>query len=322
MSKPAIRNDSRGRSASKPREIPKKGWREILTRVKNDIGSDNVPLISASIAFFGLLALFPAIAATIAIGGLIVDPHQIEQQIDAVSDMLPPEAATIITDQATQVAENTGGGLAFAAIVGILFALYAASKGLKALIQGLNIIYNEDEKRGFIKLNLTAFILTLGLILLMILAFGLIALLPAVVGVLGLGSEIQWLVSLASWPVLFLFAILGYAVIYHYGPSRDRPQWRWISWGSVLGVLVWVVGSLAFSIYVSNFGNFNETYGSLGAVIILLLWFWLSAFSVLLGGELNSEMEHQTEYDTTVGEPEPMGGRGAYMADTRGRNPP
>jgi membrane protein len=310
----------RGRQADRPSRIPRAGWRDILLRTKNEIGEDHISLIAAGVAFYALLALFPAIAAMIAIWGLAFDPQQIGRQIEALSGILPQQAAAIVTDQARQVAGG-GGGLSLAAAAGIVFALYSASKGTKALIEGLNVTYDEEEKRGFIRLNLLALALTLGVILAMIVAIGLIIVVPALLGNLGLGSLVQGLIGLLRWPILFLGALLVLAVLYRYAPSRAAARWRWVSWGAAVATVVWVIGSIAFSIYVSNFGSYNETYGSLGAVIILLMWFWLSSFVVLLGAEVNAEMEHQTEQDSTTGAPEPRGRRGAYVADQVGEVP-
>ena len=314
------RSAERGRGAERPSQIPRAGWRDILIRTKNEIGNDHVSLIAAGVGFYALLALFPGIAATIAIWGLLFDPQQIEQQIAAVSGLLPEQAAAIVTEQARTVAAG-GGGLGLAAVGGILLALYSASKGMKALIEGLNIVYDEEEKRGFIKLNLMALGLTLGVIVAMIAALGLIIVVPVVLGFLGLGSVVSALVSLLRWPTLFVGALLILAALYRYAPSRAAPRWRWVSWGAGVATVVWILGSIAFSVYVSNFGSYNETYGSIGAVIILLMWFWLSAFIVLLGAEVNSEMEHQTERDSTTGAPQRRGRRGAYVADQVGEVP-
>jgi membrane protein len=314
------RSAERGRQADHPSEIPKPGWRDVLLRTWNEIGNDHVSLIAAGVAFYGLLAIFPAIAALISLWGLALDPQQIEQQIESVSGFLPQDAAAIIKEQARAVASGAGG-VSLAAIGGILFALYSASKGMKALIEGLNIIYDEEEKRGFIKLNLIALGLTLAAIVAMIVALGLIVVVPIVLEFLGLGSGVDTLVSLLRWPVLFGGALVVLAALYRYAPSRAEPRWRWVSWGAGIATLIWIIGSIAFSIYVRNFGSYNETYGSIGAVIILLMWFWLSAFVVLFGAELNSEMEHQTERDSTTDRPLPRGRRGAYVADHVGESP-
>src|ERR671918_1645503 len=310
----------RGRHADRPSQIPKSGWRDILLRTKREISDDHVSLIAAAVAFYGLLALFPAIAALISLWALLFDPQQIEQQIETLSGLLPPEAAAIIEDQARKVAEDVGG-LSIGAAGGILLALYGASKGMKALMEGLNIIYDEQEERGFIKLNLIALGLTLLVILAMIVALGAIIIVPILLGAVGLGPVAETLANLLRWPLLFVVALFALAIIYRYGPSRAQPRWRWVSWGAAVATIIWIIGSIAFSIYVQNFGSYNETYGSIGAVVILLMWFWLSSFTVLLGAELNSEMEHQTERDSTTGEPQPRGRRGAYVADHVGEVP-
>jgi membrane protein len=310
----------RGRRADHPGQIPALGWRDILLRTWNELGDDHVSLIAAAVAFYGLLALFPAIAALISIWALALDPLQIEQQIGTFSGLLPPEAAAIVKQQAHQVAANAGG-LSLAAALGILLALYGAAKGLTALIEGLNIIYDEREERGFIRRNLLAFALLLVVIVAMIVAVGAIIVAPIVFNLIGLGPVVETLLRLLRWPILFGVALIVLAILYRYGPSRAEARWRWVSWGAAIATAVWTLGSIAFSIYVQNFGSYNETYGSLGAVVVLLMWFWLSAFIVLLGAELNSEMEHQTERDSTTGREKPLGRRGAYVADHVGEVP-
>jgi membrane protein len=251
----------------------------------------------------------------------LFDPQQIAQQIQSVTGALPEGAAGIVNDQAQAVAAGARTGVSLAAVVGILLALYSASKGMKAMIEGLNIIYDEEEQRGFIKLNLVTLILTLGLIVMMIVALATITVIPAVLGNLGLGEVFRTLLNYARWPVLLVVALVGLAILYRYAPSRQQPQWRWVSPGAVTATVLWLIGSVAFSIYVRNFGSYNETYGSLGAVVILLMWFWVSAFMVLFGAELNCEIERQTARDTTTGRPKPRGERGAYAADTVGEKP-
>ena len=311
----------RGRHADRPQDIPKPGWRDILLRVKDELTVDHVSVVSAGVAFFGLLAVFPAIAALISIAGLLLDPAAIEAQLEAAASALPQNAAAILQNQAQKVASNAGTGVGLAAIFGILVSLYSASKGMKTLMEGMNIAYDEDEERGFLSLNVTALALTLFLIVgvLIALAFTLVA--PALLGSLGLSDTAQVLVTYGRWPILAILTTLGLAVLYRYGPSREDPQWQWVSVGAVVATIVWIVGSVAFSIYVRNFGSYNDTYGALGGVIILLTWLWLSAFIVLLGAELNSEMEHQTTRDTTTGPERPRGQRGAAKADTVGRTP-
>jgi membrane protein len=187
-----------------------------------------------------------------------------------------------------------------------------------SLIEGMNIVYDETESRGFIRLNLVALALTLVLMLIALVSLALVAILPGLVGALGLTGMAFTLIQWLRWPLLALVVIGALAMLYRFGPSRDAPQWRWVSWGAGLATLLWILGSIGFSLYVRNFADYNQTYGSLGAVIILLMWFWLSAFVVLMGAELDAEMEHQTKVDTTRGESRPMGERGAHVADTLG----
>jgi membrane protein len=321
MASPAEHPDARGRKADEPSQIDRPGWRDILLRTKNEIADDHVSMIAAGVAYYAMLAIFPAVAALISIWGLVADPQQITRQIDRVSSVMPPQAASLIQTQAGELASHAGGGVTFAAIGGIILALYSANNGTKSLIEGLNIIYDEREKRGFFKLNLVALGLTMLLVVGMILAMALVILLPALLGHLGLGAVLATVATYLRWPLLFVGAMVVLTMFYRYAPSREEPRWRWVSWGAAAATLLWTIGSIGFSIYVRNFGNYNATYGSLGAVIILLFWLWLSAFIVLLGAELNSEMEHQTGLDTTAGEPQPRGERGAYVADTLGEEP-
>jgi membrane protein len=310
-----------GRDADRPQQIPTAGWRDVLWRVKGEVSKDNLSMVAAGVAFYGLLAIFPAIAAMVSIYGLVADPQTIEQQMSAMSGMLPEQAQGIIRSQLSRVASGASGALSFAAIIGLLATLWSANKGTKALMEALNIVYDEEEKRGFIKLNLISLALTLGILLFLIVALALIAVLPALFGNLGLPETVRQWASWLRWPILAVVFIIAIACLYSIAPSRDVPKWRWVSWGAVLATMLWLIGSVLFSWYVANFGSYNETYGSIGAVIVLMMWFWVSAYIILIGAEVNAEMEHQTERDTTRGEREPRGRRGAYVADTVGEQP-
>lgn len=310
----------RGRQAERPSQIPKSGWKDVLKRSKEEMARDHVSMVAAGIAFYGLLAIVPAIVATISLWALLFDPQQITQQIANVSHLLPEEAANIIRQQAEQASQDAGAGMSLAAIGGVLFAIYSASRGVDGFMEGLNIIYDEEESRGLLKRTALKLLLTVGAILMTLVTLGVITVIPAIVDLLGVPDVIGTAINLARWPLLMVTAMLAVAILYRYGPDRDEPRWQWTSVGSVVAVLLWLVGSIAFSLYVRNFASYNETYGSLGAVVILLMWFWLSAFIVLMGAELNSEMEHQTKHDTTVGNKEPIGERDAYVADTVGES--
>ncbi len=311
----------RGREAARPGEIPKPGWRDILLRTWREQSRDNLSLVAAGVAFYAMLALFPAIAALISIYGLLADPAQLQSQIGEVSGVLPPDARSIIQSQLSQVVSGAGGALSLGAVAGVLLALWSASKGMKGLIQALNIAYDEQESRGFLKLNAISLLLTFSGLVFFILALTAVVAMPALLDNLGLPDAVMWTVSIARWPVLAIAGMLALSVLYRYGPDRDQPRWRWVSWGSAGATVAWIGASLLFSLYVSRFGNYNETYGALGAVVILLMWLFITAYVVLFGAEFNAEMEHQTRKDTTRGEEQPMGKRGAHAADTLGPKP-
>ncbi|MDO5757920.1 MAG: YihY/virulence factor BrkB family protein [Rhodobacterales bacterium] len=309
---------SRGRKAEKPTQIPAKGWKDIALRVKDEMAEDHVGLIAAGIAFYTLLAIFPALTALLAIGGLLVEPSQIVTELQTITEILPQEVATIILDQAQDVAGSAQGGLGLAAVLGLLLALYSASKGVGSLIEGLNVAYDEEETRGFIWLKVITIGLTLALILGAVVAMTLMVFIPAALAFIEIGPWIQLAVTGAGW--LFMLGLLSVALafLYRFGPDRDRAEWRWATAGSLLACVLWLIATIGFAIYAANFGSYNESFGSLGGAIVLLMWLWISAYIVLMGAELNAEMEAQTRCDTTIGEDQPMGQRGAEKADTLG----
>jgi membrane protein len=313
--------NGRGRDADVPRQLPKTGWRDILWRVYEEVSKDNISLVAAGVAFYLILALVPAMGAVVSIYGLVTSPEEVQQQISSMSDALPKEAQSIIQDQLKSIATTGGAALSFGAIGGLLFTLWSASKGMQALMTSLNITYDEEETRSFLKFTGVALLLTIGGIIFLILTLFLITSLPALLETIGLGGTAQTLLSLARWPILAMVFMTMLAVLYRYAPCRHEPKWQWVTWGAGTATILWLIVSAGFAFYADNYGSYNETYGSLGAVVILLMWFWLTAFIILLGAELNSEMEHQTRKDTTVGEPKEMGQRGAYVADHLGQQP-
>ena len=286
-------NDERGLEMTAPDDISHSGWWAILLRVKARFGEDHISVFAAGVAFFGLLALFPAVAATISLAALAVEPGVILAEIEALTSRLPPAAGAILQGQASEVAAAIGPSMGLAAAAGLLLTLYSASKGVKVLIEGMNLAYRQREERGFLHLNLLAFGLTLAMIFALLVAMGLLVAGPALLDSLGLSQTGQTVLGYGRWIVLGALALFGLAVLYRYGPSRANPGGRWVSPGSLVATLLWIAGSAGFSFYVGNFGSYNETYGALGGVIILLTWLWLSAFAVLLGAELNSEIERQ-----------------------------
>ncbi len=308
----------RGRHADTPTDIPARGWKDIAYRIYQGIGEDRIVATSAGATFFLLLALFPGIAGLISLYGLFADSSSISQHLNYLSGVLPEGGTQIIGDQIERLASQPAQKLGVGMIMGLVISLWSANGGMKAMFDALNVVYHEKEKRGFFRLNAVSLGLTFGAIFFMILSLVTITAAPILLEYLGLSSAMDLLLKLGRWPLLLVIASFFIAVVYRFGPSRDKPKWRWISPGSALAAALWLAASLLFSWYAENFGSYNKTYGSLGAVIGFMTWLWLSIIVILLGAKLNAELEHQTMEDTTEGQQRPLGQRGAYMADTVG----
>jgi membrane protein len=306
-----------GREADKPSQVPPRGWKDIALRIKNEVKQDNVGSLAAGLAFYAMLAVFPGLVALVSMYGLIFDPADVEKQVASFSVMLPGSARELLEAQLHQLVANSPSSLGIGAALGIAGALWSASSGVASLIKGINIAYDEPEKRGFFKLRGLALLFTLAVIVLAIVALALIAVLPGLLG--SLQGPVQSLVKIGRWPVLALGVLLVLAVLFRYAPDREKPRWRWVTWGSAIATIVWLLASAGFSLYVSNFANYDKTYGTLGSVIVLLLWFYVSSFVVLLGAEINAEIEAQTAKDSTTGPAKHMGQRGATKADYLGK---
>ncbi len=311
-------DEGRGRLARTPSEIPPRGWKDILLRVYQNISEHRVIALAAGVTFYSLLAIFPAIAALVAIYGLFADPATLGGHLKALSGVLPGGAIEVVRDQLTRVASQRGSTLGLAFVVGLAVSLWSANAAMKSVFDTLNIVYSEQEKRGFITLNAISLVFTAAAIAFGLLALGAVVVLPPTLRSLGFSGATELIVRVARWPVLFVVISLALACVYRYGPSREKPQWRWISWGSAFAALAWLAASILFSWYAQNFGSFNKTYGSLGGVIGFMTWIWLSAIVILVAAELDAEIEHQTVRDTTEGIPKPIGARRATMADTVG----
>lgn len=281
-------------SPRKPHRVSKPGLKQMLLHAKNGISKHHLSIVAAGVAFYAMLGIFPGLAAAISIYGLVADPEDIQEQFAAMEGVMPEEANELLLGQMSQIAEERAAA-GFGAIVGILFALWAGSRGTKAAMEGLNITYEETENRGMIKLSLVGLALTLALLLLGLLAIAAIVVIPPLIAALPLPAMGETALSLARWPLLFLIGMFGVTLLYRYGPSRQQPGWKWLTWGSGIAVILWLIVSGLFSLYVSNFADYNETYGSIGAIIVLLMWLYLSAFVILLGAELDAAMEKQTE---------------------------
>lgn len=308
-----------GRSADSPADMPPLGWWHILRRVWTQQQRKNIGLLSAGIAFYALLALFPALGAALSIWGIFFDPSDITDLVASLSAFLPSELLRIISDQAQEITKSDAGTLGFGIFLGLALAVFSATKGIKNMVIGLNAAYGEFEKRNFFILNLTVYGMTFGAIICGLVIMFLLLIIPAVLTLLNLTGVFALLAEYIRWPVMFGFVLFILAFLYRFAPSRTSPKWQWVSVGSMAATCLWVAASLGFTYYVAHFGNYNETYGSLGAVAILLLWLWISAYMVLIGAVLNAEIEHQTARDSTTGPAQPMGRRGAHMADTLGR---
>jgi membrane protein len=313
--------DAAGREAERPSEIPPRGWFAVLKRVKAEVKEDNVTLLAAGVAFYAMLAIFPAIIAVVTLYGMVADPAQVASQVGELAKSLPAGADQLLTAQLKSVTQAGRQSLSIGLAVSLLAVLWSASGGVQGLVKGLNLVYDEQESRGFLKLRGLSLLLTLGAIVTVVVAIALIGVFPALIDDLGLGKTGELAASIARWVVLALLVLVAVAVVYRYAPDRANPRWRWVSWGAVVALVLWLLGSIGFSWYVDNFGKYNQTYGALAAVIILLLWLFLSAFAVLFGAELDAEIERQTARDTTTGPERPLGQRDAEVADTVGESP-
>jgi membrane protein len=305
-----------GEEAEAPTQIPPKGWWQVTRRAFKESSADNVGVLAGGIAYFGFLAIFPALIAGISIYGLVADPATIAAQGQSVVAALPQEAQPLIRDQLTAIASTSGGALSFSLVLSILLAVWSASGGTGNLMTAINVAYDEDETRGFVKRRGIALLLTLGAIVFVLLALALVAVIPALLGALQLGTFINVIVQIVRWALLVALVLVALAVVYRVAPDRDAPQFKWTSTGALVATVLWVLGSIGFSLYVNNFGSYNKTYGTLAGVVVLLLWLYLTSYIVLLGAEVNAEAEKQTQKDTTVGPPQPMGERRAEAADT------
>lgn len=314
----AAAEPARGRGARAPHHIPLLGWCDVLWRTVEEVIEDRLLSVAAGVAFFTLLATFPAIAALVSLYGLFADTATIAEHLETLSFFLPPAGVEIVGDQAARVAAKSGSTLGLTFVLSLLLALWSANAAMKAMFEALGVVYGEREKRSIVAFNLQTLVFTLGAIVLTALAVGALVVLPLVLGTLGVAATAERTIQLVRWPVLLVVVLSALSLIYRYGPSRHEARWRWITVGSVVAALGWIATSAAFSWYLSALASFSETYGSLATVIAFMIWLWLSVFVVLFGGEINAEAERQTARDTTTGPEKPLGRRGAVVADTIG----
>jgi membrane protein len=308
----------RGRRAKHPLQIPWVGWKDILWRTYSEMNSDRLLSIAGGVAFFTLFAIFPAITALVSGYGLFFNASAISQNLSLMNDVVPADVLSILREQAVRIASQSNGALSVGVVAGILVTIWSAMGGAKAMIDALNVVYEEQEGRSFFRLNLVALLFTLGGFAVFLLATAAVVVLPLALSRVGLGGLTAALLRILRWPALLVVLLVGLAVLYRYGPYRRAARWQWVSVGSVCASVVWLGASFLFSWYLAKFNTYNATYGSLGAVLAMMMWLWISTMVVLLGAELNSEIEHQTARDSTIGEGKPLGQRGAVMADTVG----
>ena len=304
-----------GQEAESPSDIPPLGWRDIMRRVVHEVIDDRVTLISAGVTYYLLLALAPSLAVFVSLYGLFNDRVTVLKHIELLSGVLPPGGIDIITDQLTRLTSTPNNTLSLTLVFSLAVALWSASAGISALFDAMNIAYDEPEKRNFFVRTATTLAFTFSALVAATIFLATVVVIPLIFDALRLGDGLEWIVRIASYVLMLGLTLLGVAALYRWGPSRKEAKWRWVSPGAIFAVIGIALVSVLFSWYASTFGNYNATYGSLGALVGLLTWVWLSVIILITGAELNSEAEHQTARDSTVGQPRQLGRRGAYMAD-------
>lgn len=311
---------SRGRQAAKPSDIPARGLMDVFWRVYAGITEDRIMLIAAGVTYYLLLALFPAASALVSIYGFVSDPAAIADRIAFLSAIMPADALNIFLDQVRALTSEQNTTLSIALVGGLALAIWSANNGMKALFEAMNVAYAETEKRNIIRLNLISLLFTLGALLLAIVVIFAMGVVPAILKYLWLDQWTENIIRFVRWPVMMLFVGGGIMMIYRFGPSREPARMRWLTWGAAFATVAWLAASMAVTWYLSNIADYNATYGTLGALIGFMVWTWISVIIVIVGAEINAELEHQTARDTTTGPPQPLGDRGAYMADTVGED--
>jgi membrane protein len=302
----------RGREAEAPWQITARGWAHILYRVWKDTGKKNLSLVAGGVTYYLLLALFPALAALVSVYGLVANPADMTKSVQSLSGMLPPSTVKLIGDELHQLVSASSKSLGLGAVIGIVIAIWSSVRGMTGMMTALNIAYAQPERRGVIRFNVTALVLTVVVIVGGLIALALVAGLPAVLNGADTRGPGRWVGLVVEWPLLIVFVMGVVALIYRYGPDQSEPKWKWASPGVIVATILWMVGSILFTVYVYHFGSYNKTYGSLSALLVLLIWMWLSAFAVLFGAEINGEAERQTRRDSSL----PIGKREAQGVNT------
>jgi membrane protein len=304
----------------KPNSLPKGrmprlrdlGFKDYIALGKSifaQIGEDRVTSVAGGVTFFGLLSLFPAITAFVSLYGLMADPATIQSHLELMQSMLPASSLDIIRAQVVSISSTPTSALSVAGIIALLIAFWSANGGMKALLSALNVAFFQRETRGFFRLNLVAMTFTLGGLLMVALMLIVIAVIPIALRYLPLGSVGDQIISMIRWPIMLSVLIMALVAIYRWGPAVPDARWRWISPGAIFAAVALVVTSMLFSWYAANFADYNETYGSLGAVIALMTWLWLNATIVLVGAEINSELDRHLRRMAGLAPIKPIGKR-------------
>jgi len=310
------------RRAHSPFSLAWATWKNVLRRTYQRSNDDRLLATAAGVVFFGLLAVFPAVTALVSFYGLYADPSTIGANLQTLSLMLPEGSFQIVQDQIARVLDKGSAALGWTFLFGLALAIWSANAGVKAVIDALNVAYEVREKRGFARLNLLSLAFTIGGIAALLVMVSAVVAFPLALDHLGLPAASRFIISLARWPLLFLILLTALGILYRFGPSRRAPGWQWLGVGTLAAALLWIAGSAALSWYLSNFGNYSATYGSLGAAIGLMMWMWMSAIVVLFGAELNSEIERQAAATATVSTAGAPGGRGNTIASVPGPEVP
>ena len=304
-----------GRLAHSPRAIPWRGWTRVIRRTSIEMLTDRVGLTAAGCAFYGTLALFPGLSVLISVYGLVFDPITVEPQLAVLRDLLPPTVWTLIDERIRTLVAQPPTALGLQLLISTGVAFWSSATGVKAVLAALNLAYEERERRSIVRFQMVAFTFTLSAILGATIALAVLVALPRFLAFVGVPEGAAWMIRFSSLAVLVLMLMIGLSLLYRYGPSRQRPRWQWVTPGSMVATILWVVASVLFSLYVGHIASYDVAYGPLGAVAAMMMWLYVTAYAVLLGAELNSELELQTAVDSTDGPPRPLGARGAYVAD-------
>lgn len=308
-------DNSKGIDAEKPFQIPFAGWKEVMKRVKDQMDKNNIPILAAGVAFYFFMALFPALLAVVSLYTLVTDPLLVREHLEVLEDFMPPETHEFISEKIENMVDATDASKGWGLALSFIFSLWSANKGTFSLFRAINETYDEENSRGMVKQNLITLSFTLGIMIVGILSLLLVIAYPMINDYLGLPDAAETAIRWSRWLVLAVIIVLCITLIYTYAPQRSHPKFRWVSTGAIIATLLWIIGSLLLTLYVQNFDQLEELYGQISALVILMIWLNITSFSILLGAEINAELEHQTKADTTTGEEKPIGERHAHFAD-------